>query len=93
MNWYVSSTLLYGFGHAVTSDYEGTKKYWNKSLAILKFNNVFELTIIGDHWQAHMAPHGKAYRAAKMQFNHHHHQNQNHPHRQGHKPCANEHHT
>ena len=30
MNWYVSTTLLYGFGRAVTYDYESTKKYWNK---------------------------------------------------------------
>ena len=30
MNWYVSTTLLYGFGRAVTYDYEGTKTYWNK---------------------------------------------------------------
>lgn len=30
LNWYVNTTLLYGFGRAVTYDYEGTKKYWNK---------------------------------------------------------------
>jgi hypothetical protein len=27
--WYVNTTLLYGFGRAVTYDYEGTGKYWN----------------------------------------------------------------
>ncbi len=30
MHWYLGSTMLYGFGRAVTYDYEGTKKYWNK---------------------------------------------------------------
>ncbi len=29
MTWHVSSTLLYGFGRAVTYDYEDTRKYWN----------------------------------------------------------------
>jgi hypothetical protein len=27
MSWYVNSTLLYGFGRAVTYDYEGTREY------------------------------------------------------------------
>ena len=32
MNWYMNTTLLYGFGRAITYDYEGTGKYWNKKL-------------------------------------------------------------
>jgi hypothetical protein len=29
MKWYMRSTILYGFGRAVTYDYEDTRKYWN----------------------------------------------------------------
>jgi len=47
MNWYVKSTFLYGFGRAVTYEYEGTGKYWNKKLERSETKEMLILDKIG----------------------------------------------
>ncbi len=47
MNWYVNTTLLYGFGRAITYDYEGTGKYWNKKLERYETKDMLVLDKIG----------------------------------------------
>jgi hypothetical protein len=47
LNWYVNTTLLYGFGRAVTYDYEGTGKYWNKKLERSELKEMLVLDKIG----------------------------------------------
>ena len=47
MNWYVNTTLLYGFGRAVTYDFDGTGKYWNKKLERYETKEMLILDKIG----------------------------------------------
>ena len=44
---YVNTTLLYGFGRAVTYEYEGTGKYWNKKLERYETKDMLVLDKIG----------------------------------------------
>ncbi len=47
MPWYLGSTMLYGFGRAVTYDYEGTKKYFNKKNERYELKEMLLLDKIG----------------------------------------------
>ncbi len=47
MKWYMNTTLLYGFGCAVTYDYESMGRYWNKKLERYETKDMLVLDKIG----------------------------------------------
>ncbi len=47
LRWYANTTVLYGFGRAITYDYEGTRKYWNTKHERYKTKEMLVLDKIG----------------------------------------------